>query len=184
MDTSDQLCGDGSGSAALKKKVFTMNAYKVMITYTFAGLSKERILKNIKNMFNEGSMAIVAEEQYAEGGTHFHVYIETTKRTRYTTSLIKAIGAISGHIVEVTHRHRQMIAYVVKDNDYVCWPLGCEAQIATSVMSYGHRRTFGAIQSMKPSNFKQLKVDAILDGKKVFATDDVNLAARAQLLKR
>lgn len=145
------LSGFGSGAAA--KKTFTMNAFRVMITYTYNGCDKERILKNAKGLLPDAT-CIVAEEQYQEGGTHFHVYIETQTRTKYSTSLITSIGSISGHIVEVKIRPQQMIAYVCKDDNYVFYPVGTEYTIAMACKSYAHVRNMLEESSFKPKNFK------------------------------
>lgn len=103
------------------KKVFRLNSNVLLCTYPCAGLEPKEVLQNIKDA-TKGNLfgAVVAQEQYAKkAGYHLHCYIHTVRMVSWTMPALDKIGGTHGHYAPVNTTPKKVLAYTLKDDDYV-----------------------------------------------------------------
>lgn len=138
-----------------QKMAFDLNAARIFLTYPSKRTPGD-ILDDIKTYPNV-VMAIVATETYATGGKHYHVYVETLVKTRWTMRQLDSIGGVHGHYKRVELTPRKVIAYCVKDNDYMYWPQSTFVKkvIRNSVKEFGKPQSITLRNQIgKKTNFK------------------------------
>lgn len=118
------------------KVAFDINTTEVFMTYPDAGHSAQDILERIcrtHTYFRHNAKMMVARETYKNGGYHFHCYVSTPVKHRWTMQQLDLIGDIHGHYKRVTETPNKLIAYLAKDNDYVYHPPSFKSQINIAI---------------------------------------------------
>ena len=146
-----------------QKKDFDINCDVISLTFKDAGLIKTEILNNIEEKLTYQLVgAVVAEEKYQNGLTHFHVWIKTHNKRKYTMKELDSYGGCHGHYQPVRQTPLKNLAYVIKDNNYVSTKSSnLDALIKQAIISYSYtnQKTFieAALRndSLPPVNYKK-----------------------------
>lgn len=156
----------------MNKQQFDINTNAVLMTFKDAGLSKAAIIQNVlKVVENKGPMIAVGREPYKNNnGYHYHVWVLTTVKHRWTMKELDSVGGIHGNYKRITETPRKCLAYIVKDGDFSVWPeqyMKHEVQQAINIYAYQNAQyKMNAmlknladekedIADLKPRNFKK-----------------------------
>ena len=143
-------------------KKFDINTHELFITYP-----KKRQAKEILDDFVSQPYVcsvIVGTETYKSGKEHYHVFVRTIVKVKWTGPLLDTIGGIHGHYMRVKETPKKVIAYIVKDNNYICTQQTQE-EINESIQTYAYssphykqaelrRRWKEEDKNWKPRNFQ------------------------------
>lgn len=124
------------------KKEFEIHCDVVSLTYKHVGLEKDDIMLRVNNLLNDGSLvgAAVAEEKYANGAKHYHVWIKTREKRYWTMKSLDYIGGTHGHYLPIRETPYKNLAYVLKDNNFVITSANNFKEVCSkAVESYGFK---------------------------------------------
>lgn len=115
---------------------FDINASAIMLTYPEAGLTKDEIGKNLRREGGKFISFIVSKEYYSSGKAHYHVFARLPGPKKWTMPVLDRIGGIHGHYQRVDRTHGRVIAYLMKDNDFVYYPPTLKEEMEQAVCNY------------------------------------------------
>lgn len=112
--------GGGKLNSASTGKTFDINCDIVTLTFKDVGKEKDDILDRIVNtLHGELFGALVAEEHYANGLKHFHVWIKSKHVRLWTMKELDYIGGTHGHYLPVRQTPLKNLEYCMKEGNYI-----------------------------------------------------------------
>lgn len=117
----EKIASGGKVSKKTTQKPFDIHCDVISLTYKHVGLDKDDIMSRVNNYLNSGDLfgAAVAEEHYANGLKHFHVWIKTKQPRYWTMKTLDYLGGTHGFYTAVRSTPYKNLAYVLKDNNFV-----------------------------------------------------------------